>query len=181
MLPGDRAHPLQLVRGKAPAFLAHQREVNKLCIGFQATFGEHLQWASAFDRPFPNTIGGIVMPQPDFTLVIQTATGSQLVFGEHDRGSESLAHFRRAKVERYAELADLPAFCRDTFGFATFRVVVTVVDAVKQKPRARIATLANCAQQSAAQTNMRFELAGITHATPDSLFGSDAESQRQEP
>jgi hypothetical protein len=166
MLPGERAHPLQLVRGKLPAFLAHQREVNKLCIRFRHAFGKNLRWVSAFDRPFPATIGGIGMPQPDFVLALETEQGVELIFGEHDRGSESLAHFRRAKAERYAELASLPRFCLETFGFARFRVLVVVMDVVRQKPRARLARLEACTREVWNSADLTFHLAGKVHHSP---------------
>jgi hypothetical protein len=166
MLPGSRSHEITFSRGKTPAFLMHQRDVNRLCLSFRATLGKRLLWLSAFDRPFPNRVHGIAMPQPDFVLVIAGDRGPELVFGEHDRGSESLAHFREAKVERYAELASLPSFCRDTFGFATFRVLVTVMDPIHRRPHDRIAMLSDLVRAAGRAELFDIHLAGKVHAHP---------------
>jgi hypothetical protein len=88
------------------------------------------------------------------------------VFGEHDRGSESLAHFREAKVERYVELASLPSFCRDTFGFATFRVLVTVMDPFNRRPHDRIAMLGEEVKAGRQTELFDIRLAGEVHAHP---------------
>lgn len=177
MLPGSRNHEITLSRGKTPAFLMHQRDVNRLCLSFLATLGKRLLWFSAFDRPFPNRVSGIAMPQPDFVLVVSGDRGPELVLGEHDRGSESLSHFREAKIERYAELADLPAFCSDHLGFATFRVMVTVMDPVTRKPRERLSALEACASEVASKTSIRFLLAGRVHAAPMNAFSGDEPQQ----
>jgi hypothetical protein len=166
MLPGSRNHEITLSRGKTPAFLMHQRDVNRLCIGFRATLGKRLLWFSAFDRPFPNRINGIAMPQPDFVLVVEGDRGPELVFGEHDRGSESLAHFREAKVERYAELASLPSFCQDVFGFATFHVLVTVMDPIHHRPHDRIAMLSEAVRAGGCAEVFDVNLAGKVHENP---------------
>jgi hypothetical protein len=166
MLPRDRIHPLTLARGKAPAFLSHQREVNKLCIRFRAAFGEQLLWVSALDKPFPAAIGGIAMPQPDFALVLDHGGTQEIVFGEHDRGSESLGHFRAAKMERYARLGDLPMFTSDRFGTQRFSVLISVIDAVGQKPRARLENLRQCAADHGGRVRYTFHLGGALHSTP---------------
>ncbi|MFA6954868.1 MAG: replication-relaxation family protein [Thermoanaerobaculia bacterium] len=166
MLPGSRNHELKFTRGRTPPFLMHQRDVNRLCLSFRATLEKRLLWFSAFDRPFPNRVNGIAMPQPDFVLVVAGDRGPELVFGEHDRGSESLAHFREAKVERYAELASLPSFCRDILGFATFRVLVTVMDPFNRRPHDRIAMLGELVSAARRAELFAIHLAGKVHAHP---------------
>jgi len=144
----------------------HQRDVNRLCIGFRATLGKRLLWFAAIDRPCPNRVNGIAMPQPDFVLVVAGDRGPELVFGEHDRGSESLTHFREAKVERYAELASLPSFCQDIFGFATFRVLITVMDPIHRRPHHRIAMLNELVRAAGRAELFDIHLAGKVHTHP---------------
>ncbi len=144
----------------------HQRDVNRLCLSFRAKLGKKLLWFSAFDRPFPNRVNGIAMPQPDFVLAVAGERGPELVFGEHDRGSESLAHFREAKVERYAELASLPSFCWDILGFETFRVLVTVMDPINHRPHDRIAMLNESVRAAGCAELFDLYLAGRVHSQP---------------
>lgn len=179
ILPGNRHHEIGLSRGTTPAFLMHQRDVNRLCLSFRATLGSRLLWFSAFDRPFPNRVNGIAMPQPDFVLFVAGDRGPELVFGEHDRSSESLAHFREAKVERYAEIASLPSFCRDIFGFATFRVLVTVMDPIHRRPHERIAMLTELVRAGGCAETFDIHLAGKVHFRPEVHFGEPHASRHQ--
>lgn len=167
ILPGSRNHEIALSRGTTPPFLLHQRDVNRLCLSFRANLGRRLLWFSAFDRPFPNQVNGIAMPQPDFVLVVEGDRGPELVFGEHDRSSESLAHFREAKVERYSQLASLPSFCHDILGFATFRVLVTVMDPFHRRPHERIAMLTELVRAGRCAETFAIHLAGKVHSRPE--------------
>ncbi|HEX7832152.1 MAG TPA: hypothetical protein VF787_21020, partial [Thermoanaerobaculia bacterium] len=90
-----------------------------------------------------------------------------LVFGEHDRGQESLAHFRRTKAERYAALAARPDLTTELFGFAHFVVWVTVLDVRASAPLRRLETLVRVARATAASDVMAFTLAGWAVATPE--------------
>jgi len=158
--------PLVLAPRVTPAFLAHQREVNDLLIAYGAIPGVRLHWASSLDRPFPSSARGLALPQPDYVLVLEHAGHTTLIFGEHDRGNESLAHFRRAKAERYAALAARPELVREIFGFDRFMVWVNVLDARAGAPLRRLAVLVEVARNAAASDVMAFTLAGWAVATP---------------
>ncbi|HXI12035.1 MAG TPA: replication-relaxation family protein [Thermoanaerobaculia bacterium] len=166
MLPTTSRRPLVFEPWKRPAFLDHQNECTMLAAALLES-GIRLVWISTWDRPFPNAVGGVSMPQPDFVALIEESGSLHLVFGEHDRGHESLAHFAEAKVRRYAQLARLPVFCRDTFGFSTFRVWVTVLDAPHQRPLRRLRALSEVARVGGASDVMAFSLAGWLHAFAD--------------
>ncbi|HYH05620.1 MAG TPA: replication-relaxation family protein [Thermoanaerobaculia bacterium] len=158
--------PLTLAPRTTPAFLAHQRECNDLLFAFATIPDARLHWATTLDRPLPLRAGGIALPQPDFVLVIEHAGVASLVFGEHDRGHESLAHFRRTKAERYAALAARPALVRELFGFDHFMVWVTVLDARAGAPLRRLASLVQVASRAAASDVMAFTLAGWAISSP---------------
>lgn len=166
MLPRSPRRPLRFTARVTPAFLPHQRECNDLLIAFAEMPGVRLLWATALDRPFPLRAAGIALPQPDYVLVLEHGGRASLVFGEHDRGHESLAHFRAAKAERYAALAARPELARELFGFATFRVWVTVLDARSGAPLRRLARLVHVARAAAASDVMAFTLAGWAASTP---------------
>ncbi len=129
MLRGRPRRPLVLAPRTTPAFLAHQRECNDLLIAYARISGARLLWSTSFDRPFPLHARGLALPQPDYAVILERAGAPALIFGEHDRGHESLAHFRRTKAERYAALAARPELTMELFGFARFMVWITVVDA----------------------------------------------------
>ena len=167
MLPASHRRPLTFLRGRQPPFLEHQKECTNLAAALCESSTSTVAWISTWDRPFPNAIGGVAMPQPDFVLVLKRGSSYELVFGEHDRGHESLAHFAQAKVRRYAQLAHLPVFCRDAFGFETFRVWVTVLDAAHQRPLNRLRALVDLARAGGAADLMAFSLAGWVHAFAD--------------
>lgn len=166
MLPRSPRRPLLFVARTTPAFLAHQRECNDLLIAYSAMAGARLHWATSWDRPFPLRAAHIPLPQPDYVLVLEQGGRPSLIFGEHDRGHESLAHFRAAKAERYAALAARPELVRDLFGFPSFRVWVTVLDARSGAPLRRLARLVHVARTAAASDVMAFTLAGWAAATP---------------
>lgn len=166
LLQSAPRRPLVLAPRITPAFLAHQRECNDLLLAYATIPGARLLWATSSDRPLPLHADGIALPQPDAVLVIEHAGIASLLFGEHDRGHESLAHFRRTKAERYAALAARPALVRELFGFDQFMVWVTVLDARAGAPLRRLRTLVEVARRAAASDVMAFTLAGWAVSTP---------------
>lgn len=175
MTPAAERTPLALSPGVTPAFLAHQREVNHLLIAFDRSPAFHVLWASSWDRPFPSTDGGLPLPQPDYVAVFAGPGGPRLVFGEHDRGHESLAHFTTAKVDRYAALAVMPDVCERLFGFRTFEVWVTVIDARFRHPLRRLRELGRVAAAGGAAGVMRFALGGwVFNAPAEAVWFRDA-------
>ena len=84
--------------------------------------------ASSWQRPFPvHGARGLRLPQPDGILLLAGGDGPRrLVFLEHDRGTESLVSFARAKIDRYRALASRPGLLEELTGFRRFSVVVTV-------------------------------------------------------
>jgi len=157
--------PLVLPPRATPAFLAHQRECNDLLIAYARIPNARLLWSTTLDRPLPLHAAGIALPQPDYVLVLEHGTRT-LIFGEHDRGHESLAHFRRTKAERYAALAARPELVRALFGFERFAVWVTVLDARAGAPLRRLMTLVHVARAAAASDVMAFTLAGWAATSP---------------
>lgn len=177
VLRGRPRRPLLLHPRATPAFLAHQRECNDLLLAYRRIPGARLLWSTSFDRPFPLHAHGVTLPQPDYVLVLEHNGTPALVFGEHDRGHESLAHFRRTKAERYAALAARPELTMELVGFARFVVWVTVLDARAGAPLRRMETLARVARDAAASDVMAFSLAGWVAATPAAAiwrFADDA-------
>lgn len=166
MLPEGRKAVLELGEGTQPAFLAHQRECNHLALTLSLAGPAPVLWVSTWDRPFPPRVRDVAMPQPDGVVVLEVAGAPRLVFLEHDRGQESLAHFAAAKVERYAELAARPELCEELFGFPTFAVWVTVLDARFRRPIRRLRALADVARRADAQDFISFTLAGWANDFP---------------
>jgi hypothetical protein len=166
MLPARPRAPLRIAGRTAPSFLAHQREVNQLLVVYSTCANLGVAWASSWDRPFDGTSAAFALPQPDYVLVLLRGTAPLLVLGEHDRGQESLAHFRRAKAERYAAFALLPELAAREFGIATVEVWITVSDPVAQQPRRRLAHLAAVMAAAGAAPIARFALAGHAYAAP---------------
>lgn len=158
--------PLVLPPRATPAFLPHQRECNDLLIAYRRIPNARLLWSTTLDRPLPLHAAGVALPQPDYVLVLEQHGAPMLVFGEHDRGHESLAHFRRTKAERYAELAARPELVRALFGFERFVVWVTVLDARAGAPLRRLETLVHVARDVAASDVMAFTIAGWAAGTP---------------
>jgi hypothetical protein len=166
MLRGRPRRPLVLLPRTTPAFLAHQRECNDLLMAYRRIPGARLLWSTSFDRPFPLQARGIPLPQPDYVMILECGGAPVLIFGEHDRGHESLAHFRRTKADRYAALAARPELTMELFGFARFMVWVTVLDARTGAPLRRVQTFARIARDAAASDVMAFALAGWAVASP---------------
>jgi hypothetical protein len=93
-----------------------------------------------------------------------------LVFGEHDRGHESLAHFRAAKADRYAPFALLPDAAAAPFFIPTVEVWVTVTDPAARMPRRRLQHLADVIRVAGAAPITRLALAGVANARPATAF-----------
>lgn len=145
MLRRDGRHPLPLVRGGVPAWLTHLVEVNGVLIEMQGTGGE-IVWASSWNRPLPNASHGIGLPQPDGVVVRRVDDGAvEVLFMEHDRGGESIRHFRSRKVDRYRQLAQRPGLLLDLIGVRAFHVLVTVNAGDPDLNTRRIEELRTCA------------------------------------
>jgi len=170
LLRHSARRPLVFAPRRTPSFLAHQRECNDLLLSYARHLGPRLLWASSSDRPFPAFAHGVPLPQPDYVLLLDCGGQPALVFGEHDRGQESLAHFRRTKAERYALLAARPELCAELFGIARFMVWVTVLDIRAGAPLRRLAKLARLTRDAAASDVLAFTLAGWAAATPDTAI-----------
>ena len=138
MLPRSGRKPLDLGATAPPKWLAHQREVNEL-LATMLTSDRRILWASSWDCPFPSRQAMFTLPQPDYVVVEEVGSVPRLVFGEHDRGSDK--HFAERKVALYATLAQFPEVCEQFFGFRSFSVQVTVIDAVRQRPITRMREL----------------------------------------
>ncbi|MEO6325922.1 MAG: replication-relaxation family protein [Thermoanaerobaculia bacterium] len=170
LFPKKSRLPLVLDAGIQPPFLPHQRECNHLAMGFGEMKNAHLLFASTLERPLPNTFSGLPMPQPDLVMVFEVDDVPRLVFCEHDRGQESLTHFRSAKVEKYAELAVRPELVEQLFGFGSFEVWVTVLDKRFRRPIDRLRALSGEAAKAGADDLFSFTLAGWAHDNPDGVI-----------
>jgi len=145
MLRRDGRSPLPFPRGIVPPFFAHLHEVNDILVSLQLNREVTVLWASSWNRPFPNAARNVVLPQPDGVLIVATSNRAPaLVFLEHDRGGESLEHFRTRKADRYRALAQRPGLLAELTGFDTFRVCVTVRAADPAATANRVATLRRC-------------------------------------
>ncbi|HEX6641909.1 MAG TPA: replication-relaxation family protein [Thermoanaerobaculia bacterium] len=138
MLPRSGRKPLELNADAPPKWLAHQREINHL-LATMLTSSRRILWASSWDCPFPSRQAMFTLPQPDYVVIEEVDGVPRLIFGEHDRGSDK--EFAERKVALYAALAQFPEACEQFFGFRSFSVQVTVVDAVRQRPIARMREL----------------------------------------
>ncbi|MEO7921877.1 MAG: replication-relaxation family protein [Thermoanaerobaculia bacterium] len=167
MLPRSARRPLELTSGTIPPWLAHQRDCNHLLLSLAECPDFRILWASSWDRPLPNEAAGVPLPQPDWVAVAEVDGTPRLVFGEHDRGFESLAHFRRAKVDRYSALASLPDFTEELFGFREFVVCTTVIDCLSQNPIRRLRALSDVASEGGGRGVFAFTLGGWAHAYPE--------------
>ncbi len=114
----------------------------------------------------PNAVLTLPMPQPDLVMVFEVEGKARLVFGEHDRGHESLSHFNAAKVERYAELLVRPGLVKETFGFDSFGVWVTVLDKRFRRPTDRLQALCREVTKAGVEKLFSFALAGCAYRTP---------------
>jgi hypothetical protein len=148
--------------------LAHQREVNELLVAYARAPELHVLWASSWERPFGRGPDAALLPQPDYVLVLERAGAPVLIFGEHDRGHESLAHFRAAKADRYAPFALLPDAA--AFGIPTVEVWVTVTDPAARMPRRRLQHLADVIRVAGAAPITRLALAGVANVCPVTAF-----------
>lgn len=165
MVPRSERRPLKL-GDTPPKWLAHQREVNHLVTRIMTCPERRILWASSWDCPFPSRLGIVSMPQPDYVFVEEVHGVTQLVFGEHDRGTEPLDRFIARKIGLYSSLADYPDLCAQHFGIATFRVDVSVIDVARSAPSARLRSLLNAAELSARPDLFRFTLGGWLYAFP---------------
>lgn len=157
MLPRSGRKPLDLRGDGPPKWLAHQREINHV-LATMLTSDRRILWASSWDCPFPSRRAMFTLPQPDYVLVEEIDGVSRLVFGEHDRGSDK--EFAERKVALYRALAQFPEACEQFFGFRSFSVQVTVIDAVRQRPIARMRELMRLTRAGGATSLFRFALGG---------------------
>jgi hypothetical protein len=171
MLPKVRV-PLQLAPGTRPKWLPHQREVNKIVTRMITRGRSPVLWASTWDCPFPNSVEGFTMPQPDYVLVEERGGAPYLVFGEHDRGTERIEKFVARKVDLYAAIASLPNLAEQVFGLRTFEVRVSVIDTRLQRPVERLRALAAAAAKTHAP--LRYTLGGWLHASPGEAIWFDS-------
>jgi Replication-relaxation len=162
--------PRKPFAGTTTSSLAHQREVNDLLVAYARSPDLRVLWASTWERPFGRGPDAALLPQPDYVLVLQRAGAPVLVFGEHDRGHESLAHFRATKAERYAPFALLPAAATAAFGIPLVEVWITVTDPVSRAPRRRLQHLADIILAAGAASITRLALAGVANARPATAF-----------
>ena len=169
MVPGRPRKPLALTESTP---LAHQREVNELLVAYARAPEFRILWASSWERPFGRGPDAALLPQPDYVLVIERDGHPVLIFGEHDRGHESLAHFRATKAERYAPFALLPDAAAAAFGIPTVEVWVTVADPLARKPRRRLRHLADVILAAGAAPITRLALAGVANARPATAFAA---------
>jgi len=146
--------------------LAHLREVNALLIAFAGRLSVDVRWMSSWERPFGRSAGAALLPQPDYVLVLDRAGSTILVLGEHDRGSESLAHFRATKADRYAPFAVLPELAAEAFGIATVELWLTVTDPLARQPRRRLRRLTDLVLAAGAGPITKVALAGAAAADP---------------
>jgi len=167
MVPMRPRKPLALAETSS---LAHQREVNELLVAYRRASELRVLWASSWERPFGRGPDAALLPQPDYVPVLERAGTPVLVFGEHDRGHESLAHFRATKAERYAPFALLPDAAPAAFGIPAVEVWVTVTDPLAGAPRRRLQHLADVILAAGAAPITRFALAGVANARPATAF-----------
>lgn len=161
MVPRTGRRPLDL--RTAPKWFPHQREVNHLVTSILLARAPDILWASTWECPFPQQVGGVVMPQPDYVLVERGEISPVVVFGEHDRGNEPLARFVERKVALYSRLAGV---AEDVIGLPEFRVDVSVIDCQAHNPLARLRQLMGATHAYGAGDLFRFTLGGWLHAYP---------------
>jgi hypothetical protein len=178
MVPRSQRRPLEL-GSSTPKWLPHQREVNHLVTSIATAPERRILWASSWDCPFPSRVGMFALPQPDYVLVEEVNGAPQLVFGEHDRGSEPIDRFIARKVALYSALAEFPDVCEQQFGIASFRVHVTVIDPLRRAPIARLRALLDAARSAERPEIFRLTLGGWLYAFPSApiWFGVDRPPQ----
>jgi hypothetical protein len=165
MIPRSARRELEL-GASAPKWLAHQQEINHLVISIATDSDRRIAWALSWDCPFPSRFGMFTLPQPDYVLVEEVDGVPQLVFGEHDRASEPIDRFIARKVALYSALAAFPEVCEQLFGVRSFRVYVTTIDPIAQRPIARLRALMESTRAHGAPDIFRFSLGGWLHAYP---------------
>lgn len=163
MIPRSARHELELGPA-APKWLAHQREVNHLVTSIATAPERRIAWASTWDCPFPSRSGMFTLPQPDYVVVEDVDGMPRLIFGEHDRASEPVDRFVARKVALYSALAAFPEVCEQLFGVRSFRVYVTSIDPIAQRPIARLRTLMEATRAHGAPDIFHFSLGGWLHA-----------------
>lgn len=164
MLPNTERRSLKLTES-TPEWFAHQREVNHLVASIIRS-GRKILWASAWDCPFPETAENYTLPQPDYVLVEEVDGKLRVVFGEHDRGTETVERFVDRKLALYDELAEEAADAAELFGIADFVIHVSVLDVRTQNPVRRLQSLLREASDTAKPHLFSFTLAGWLHAYP---------------
>jgi hypothetical protein len=157
MLPTTARPALDLAG--TPKWFPHQREVNHLVTSI-ACHREPV-WASAWNEPFPPTVQGITMPQPDYVVVEEHVGEPLVIFGEHDRGHEPVERFVARKVALYTRLAGVS---ESVLGVRGFRVDVSVMDAPTRRPIERLRTLQAATRAYGADGLVQFTLAGWLYA-----------------
>jgi hypothetical protein len=125
MTPATPRHPWAFKPGVIPMFLPHTEEANEVVIAWLRRSQERVLWASSWDCPFPDHVEWRSMPQPDYVLVLERDGVPELVFGEHDRGTEARDVVAK-KFRTFRAWLDSPQLAERTFGFRTFHIVVTV-------------------------------------------------------
>lgn len=160
MTPATPRQPWKLEPGVIPMFLAHTEEANDVLIAWFRRSGERVLWASSWDCPFPEHVEWRTMPQPDYVLVLERDGNPQLVFGEHDRGTESREVVAR-KFRVYQTWIETPEVTERIFGFRTFHVFTTVSG--ERAPR-RLTQLSQLARVEGMERFTTFML-----ATPDAI------------
>ena len=176
ILPTGR--PLQRQDARRPTGVtsAHDREVTTLALAWHGQTRWPVRWLSTWERCLPPRIAGLLLPQPDYILILELATGPALILGEHDRTSDSRGRFARTKIQPYAALARLPRLCLELFGLPTFAVWVSVVDPIRLNPVRRVQQLAADARTAGMGQQMAFALAGEAVATPSLSIWRPAEA-----
>lgn len=176
MLPRTKRRPLQLTEATIPKWLAHQREVNHLVASITTAPGRRILWASSWDSPFPPRLGMFAAPQPDYVIVEEVDGEPELVFGEHDRASESIDRFIARKIALYSALAKFPEACEQHFGVRRFRVQITAIDPYRRAPIQRMRELIDATRRHGGPDVYRFTLGGWLFAYPnDPIWFSTAQ------
>lgn len=162
MLPQQR-RPFDFATKDLKKWLPHQLEVNELVTRIRLARPSVL-FASTWEAPFSTTLDFVDAPQPDYVLVEEDQGAPTIVFGEHDRGTGTIATFIERKLDVYAALASFPDVCKKKFGIASFRVDVTVIDVEDRNPMRRLRALIAAAEASTHPELFRFTLGGWLYA-----------------
>jgi hypothetical protein len=160
MVPSTPRQPWKFEPGIMPLFLAHTEEANDLLIAWCRRSGERVLWASSWDCPFPEHVEWRTMPQPDYVLVLDRDGRAQLVFGEHDRGTEGREVVAQ-KLRVYRTWIETPEILARTIAFPTFHVVLSVSG---DRPERRLDLLTRLVRDEGAE---RFTSLMLAH--PDAV------------